>query len=163
MSLRSGSKSHLKTNTKERMMQLEQAQRIYLPGRGAYDVPVMQLHRAVEKYDDRLAFGRNQDNGQWCVFVKMPRGHKPPYVPVLGFSTNELPTVEEVLRRVEAADTRRFSKELLKLVTDDYLDQQKRVEKQGEDLNELFVEIFDYAYRKQGAHPVPRIIVPRGI
>lgn len=141
-------------------MQLGEVQRIYLPGRGAYDVEAMQVLRAVQAYDERLSFGRNQDNGDWVVFVKMPRGSKRELVPVLGFGNEKMPTAEEVLKRVEAADTRRFGAELLKAVTQDNMDAQAAIEAKGEELSWMYAEIFEYLFRRQGLHPCPRVLLP---
>jgi hypothetical protein len=71
-----------------------------------------------------------------------------------------MPTAEEVLKRVEAADTRRFGAELLNAVTKENQDIQAKIEKQGEELSWLYAEIFEHLYRKQGMHPAPRIFLP---
>lgn len=68
------------------------------------------LQRALRAYDERLYFGRNEDHGDWCVFLKMPHGERD--VPVLGFQDN-IPTVEEMMKRVHAADTKRHGDAIL--------------------------------------------------
>lgn len=141
-------------------MQLEEVKRIYLPGRGAYDIAAMQVLRAVQAYDERLSFGRNEDNGDWVVFVKMPRGSKRELVPVLGFGNKEMPTPEEVLRRVEQADTRRYSQELLDAVTTENRKRQESTSQLAEDTASEMAEIMDYLLRATGTHPLPRIFVP---
>lgn len=78
------------------------ADKIWVPDSYA-DKELVSLNRAVRNYDERLMFGRNETNGDWCVFVRMPHGNPP--VAVLGFQ-NQLPTVETLLERVRRADTK---------------------------------------------------------
>lgn len=66
---------------------------------------------AVRQYDDRLMFARNMDNGDWCIFVRMP-GDAPPY-PVLGFQ-DSIPEPNEALDRLKAADTMRHGDKIYK-------------------------------------------------
>jgi hypothetical protein len=96
---------------------------IWLPG-SAYDKHITSLNRALRQYDERLEFGRNMDNGDWCVFVRAERDQ---LIPVLGFQ-NEVPTIEEMLERVQAADTKRHGDRILKSINDhnEQLKQEKR-------------------------------------
>ena len=54
------------------------------------------LQRALRDYDERLTFGRNEDNGDWCVFLNL-RGERP--IPVLGFG-DIIPEREDMMRRL---------------------------------------------------------------
>jgi hypothetical protein len=87
---------------------------IWLPA-STYDKHVTSLNRALRQYDERLAFGRNMDNGDWCVFIRIERegSAQLDMVPVLGFQ-NTMPTVDEMMKRLAAADTRRHGDHILK-------------------------------------------------
>lgn len=84
------------------------ASKIWLPGFGMADVGMASLDKAVQEYDELLRFGRNEETGQYCVFM-VKRGEAP--LPVLGF--NELPSVERVMRRLYETDTMRHGRRLL--------------------------------------------------
>lgn len=68
-----------------------------------YDKQIAGLNYALREYDERLRFGKNEANGDWCVFL-IARGEEP--IAVLGFQ-NEIPTKEAMMHRLEQADTRR--------------------------------------------------------
>lgn len=89
---------------------------IYLPGVGMVDTAVMRVHRAVNEYDERLSFRRNEDTGDWCVYIAMPHGQEP--IPVLGFGT-EVPHPEDAVKRVYAADTVRHGEAILDRINRD--------------------------------------------
>lgn len=133
------------------------ATKLYIPGMGEVNLEEYRVHRAVQEYDERLMFGRNEDTGDWCVFVKMPHGENP--IAVLGFGT-ELPTPEEAVRRADAANTRKYGQQIREQMEahNDKLRAEK--EKASEELAEIGAEIMEYAYRKAGAHPAPRVFMP---
>ena len=137
-------------------MQKTPAEKIWLPGQGVVDMGPMKVHRALQAYDDRLMFGRNEDTGDWCAFVKMPHGQAP--VPVIGFG-RELPTPEDAVKRCDAANTRRHSTQLLDMVTRDEMRRRAELEKGREELAEVYSEIMKDA---QGVK-APQIFVPRSI
>ena len=136
-------------------MQMKPSERIWLPGQGVVDMAPMKVHRAVSQYDERLMFGRH-DNGDWCIFVKMPHGKQP--LPVLGFGT-ELPTPEEAVRRADAANTRRHGQKILDQIMADDARRRAKLDKESEELAEVYAEIMMDA---QGVKN-PSIYVPRGI
>lgn len=137
-------------------MQKTPAEKIWLPGQGVVDMGPMKVHRALQAYDDRLMFGRNEDTGDWCAFVKMPHGQAP--VPVIGFG-RELPTPEDAVKRCDAANTRRHSSQLLDMVTRDEIKRQEIYAKQREELAEVYADIMKEAKGVKA----PQIYVPRGI
>jgi len=136
-------------------MQMKPSERIWLPGQGVVDMAPMKVHRAVSQYDERLMFGRHE-NGDWCIFVKMPHGKKP--LPVLGFG-RELPTPEEAVRRADAANTRRHGQKVLDQIMADDRRRRREVEKRSEQLAETYADIMIEA---QGVK-APQIFVPKGI
>lgn len=87
---------------------------IYLPGRGVVDLAGVSVDRAVNQYDERLSFGRNEETGDYCIFVKMPRGWDGPEhgLPILGFQ-REVPTVDEAMKRLWQSDTLRHGERIL--------------------------------------------------
>lgn len=78
--------------------------KLFIPGYGDMNTDVWRVDQAVKEYDNRLMFARNEQNGDWCIFIQMPRP-KDPY-PVLGFQ-EAIPTPEEAIERLKAADTMR--------------------------------------------------------
>lgn len=141
-------------------MQKAPAEKIWLPGAGVVDLESTRVDRAVREYDERLFFGRNMDNGQWCVFIKMPRGHVPDCLPVLGFDSH--PTPEEALDKVRRSDTSRYGSQILGMIE---ADQQRRIadaEKLNDENSDIYADIMAEAYRKAGMAP-SRIFVPKGV
>ena len=136
-------------------MQMRPSEKIWLPGQGVVDMAPMKVHRAVNAYDERLMFGRHE-NGDWCIFVKMPHGKNP--LPVLGFGT-ELPTPEEAVRRADAANTRRHGQKVLDQIMADDRRRRAKLDKESEELAEVYAEIMMDA---QGVK-APQIFVPKGI
>ena len=141
-------------------MQKAPAEKIWLPGQGVVDLEPMKVHRAVRAYDERLSFGRNMDNGQWCVFIDMPRGHDPSILPVLGFES--MPTPEEALDKVRRSDTKRYGEQILKMIEDDQARKEQIAAKAHDELSDMYAEIMESAYRRMGLAPA-RIIVPKGV
>lgn len=86
-----------------------QPSKLWLP-ESHTDKQLTTLNRALNSYDERLRFGRNEDTGDWCVFVLMPHGQKP--VSIMGFG-HTIPAPDEMMQRVMRADMRRFGDELL--------------------------------------------------
>lgn len=143
-------------------MQTREVTRLWLPGQGVVDLAPMKIHRAVQAYDERLMFGRITDEshpgyGDWVVFVKMPHGQTP--VPVLGFGNKELPSIEEVLRRADEANTRKHGQALIDAMHREQLQRKAEAEKESERLAELYADIMKEAEGVKN----PMISVPKGI
>lgn len=87
---------------------------IYLPGRGVVDLEANRVDRAVHEYDERLSFARNEETGDYCIFIKMERGWDGPDagLPVLGFG-KQIPHPEDALKRLYQADSLRRGNEIL--------------------------------------------------
>lgn len=137
-------------------MQKAPTDSIYIPGTGQVRLSEYRIHRALQEYDDRLMFGRNERTGEWCAFVKMPHGQNP--VAVLGFGS-QLPSVEEALKRVQFADTRRYASEIQDQVTraNERLKEQKR--RDLEPVHDFARELAEAGARKLGIHPKPRVFM----
>lgn len=136
-------------------MQKEPSARIWLPGQGVVDLEPMRVHRAVSQYDERLMFGRH-DNGDWCIFVKMPHGEIP--LPVLGFG-RELPTPEEAVRRADAANTRRYGTQILERIKKEDEATRAAHARERERLAETYADIM----KEAKGYKAPQIFVPRSI
>lgn len=136
-------------------MQKEASAKIWLPGQGVVDLEPMRVHRAVSQYDERLMFGRH-DNGDWCIFVKMPHGEIP--LPVLGFGS-ELPTPEEAVRRADEANTRRHGTKILEHIKKEDESRRAAIARERERLSETYADIM----KEAKGHKLPQIFVPRGI
>ena len=80
-------------------------ERFWLPP-AYFDRQITTLNRVLREYDERLMFVRNEDNGDWVVALKQERPNPP--LPVLGFQ-DQIPTPDELLARVRAADTKRHT------------------------------------------------------
>lgn len=144
------------------MSQITPAERIWLPGQGVVDLAPMRVHRAVQAYDERLIFGRINDQkhpgfGDWCVFVKMPHGQNP--VPVLGFGKNEMPEPEEVIRRCDQANTRKHGDKLLRLLRQE-ADERKAMADAASLAN---AEVYADIMKEAKGVKAPQISVPRGV
>jgi hypothetical protein len=91
---------------------------IEVPGVGFTNTHAEKINAAVQRYDQYLRFGFNPANGDWILYVIMPRafdsfyriGDEPVY-PVIGFGY-ELPTVDHVMERVRSADVRKRGKDV---------------------------------------------------
>src|SRR6478609_1309476 len=89
---------------------------IYLPGRGMVSLRVTALDRAAREFDERLRVGKNEETGDWCVFIQMARGTFPPHdlYPLYGMGPNEhaLPEPHELKKKLYETDTVRHGDEL---------------------------------------------------
>jgi hypothetical protein len=92
---------------------------IWIPGSlGVVDVSTWRLSQKIKEYDERLVLARNEDNGQWCVFIRMPRGGDwPELMPILGLTqpphdARDLDD-QEVMHRIWNADTARHGTKIL--------------------------------------------------
>lgn len=97
---------------------MDQPTLIEVPGVGFTNSYAEKINDAVQRYDRYLRFGFNPANGDWILYVIMPRafdsfyriGEDPVY-PVIGFGY-DLPTVDHVMDRVRSADVRRRGKDV---------------------------------------------------
>jgi hypothetical protein len=85
------------------------ASSIWLPGKGDTNFAALRVDKAVREYDEQLSFGRNEDTGDWCIFL-IRRGEMP--LPVIGFG-REIPHPEDAIKRLYRADAQRRGNEIL--------------------------------------------------
>lgn len=126
---------------------------IWLPDSHFYREAV-PVDKAVNEYDERLHFGQNQSNGQWCIFME-EYGER---IPILGFE--RIPHPEDALKRLYHADARRHGQKIL----DDMVKHNEEVRDRpkarvDEAIGEL-AEAVEYGAREDGLTTSTRIFVP---
>jgi len=126
---------------------VQSVEKIYIPGRGELHLDEYRVHRAVQEYDERLMFGRNELTGDWCVFVKMPHGEAP--VAVIGFG-REIPDPAEAVRRADAANTRKHGSEILDASLRHNAAIRETFEEASAEGAEAVKEALDWAIRVEG-------------
>ena len=124
---------------------------IYIPGHGEMSWDEVHVDRAVKEYDERLFFARNADTWDWCVYIRMPRPRDP--FPVLGFG-HEVPTVDEVMRRLCKGDTMRNGNKIYDEVVRSQEKYRKNNSRIGDEAAEESSEVVEHFLRKHGKSPV---------
>ena len=119
-----------------------------------WDKQVNAVTVAVREYDPELQFGRNEANGQWCIFMER-HGER---IPILGFQG--IPHPDDALKRLYQSDTRRHGSKILDEMNEhnDKLQAEKLAavrEVEGE-----LAEVIEFGAREDGLHDNPRIFVP---
>jgi len=124
---------------------------IWIPNRGEFDTRAWRVDNAMSEYDERLMFGRNEDTGDWCVFIRMPRPQQP--YPVLGFG-NSIPEPEEALNRLRASDTMRHGNKIYDDVMRSQREHKARFEHASDEAADEAVEVIEHMMRKKGDSPI---------
>lgn len=124
---------------------------LYIPGRGSMDIRAWKVDQAVNAYDERLMFAKNEETGDWCVFVRMPSPNAP--YPVCGFGY-DIPEVEDVMFRIRKADTMRNGD----IIYNDMIRSQEKyradLKYKGDQATGESVEVVEHFMRKHGKSPV---------
>lgn len=130
---------------------------VWLPGRGHTDFAALRVERVVQEYDEQLTFGRNNDTGQWCVFL-IRRGELP--MPVLGF--DHIPHPDDVLKKLYQTDAKRRGNEIL----DEMNRHNKALEAEREvaavEAEAHLAEVAEWALRVEGATPHKKVVMGKG-
>jgi len=129
---------------------------IYVPGHGTTTFEAYRVGKAVTEYDERLFFQRNYETGDWCVFIRMP-GDEPAY-PVIGFGA-ELPTVEEVTRRLHRADTMRHGWQIFDEIQKSQEDYKKQFRVAADEATDESTEVVEHFMRKHGKSPIIKVFM----
>lgn len=127
---------------------------IWLPGRGDTSLGELAVDKAVQEYDPLLRFGRNNDNGQWCIFL-IKRGEAP--LPVLGF--DRVPHPDDALRRLYQSDALRRGNEILDEVIADRERHDAALELAAKEADAQLAEAGEWALREQGKTPHKRVYI----
>lgn len=110
-----------------------------------------RVDRAVNEYDERLMFARNDDTGDWCVYIRMPAGEQP--YPVVGFGA-EIPNVDDVMFRVRGSDTMRHGWAIFNEIQKTQDDHKKNLQYNADQASEESAEVVEHFLRKHGKSPV---------
>lgn len=130
----------------------------FVSGRGMVDSDVLAVDRAVSEYDERLYFDRNLETGQYCIYLRTIPSE--PDLPLFGF--DEIPQPLEAVGRLHRADTLRHGEQILDDMKRRNENNLEPLRRKTDDAEGQTAEGFEWAFRKMGAHPSPRIFVPGG-
>jgi hypothetical protein len=132
--------------------------RLWIPGHGLVEAGIARASKIVEDYDEKLMLARHEVTGDWCVFLKKGPFGEP--FPVIGLG-KELPSSQEITDKLLAADTSRRGDQILRDLNahNERLREPKR--SAADTASGIAAEALEWGFRKQGAHPIPRIFVPR--
>ncbi len=131
-----------------------EAASIWLPGRGVTDFQERRVDAAVREYDETLRFGRNNDTGQYCIFM-VKRGSAP--LPILGF--NEIPHPDDALRKLWKTDTLRHGNEILDTMNAENEEVHTERRAAADQANGIAAEGFEWLMRDQGQTPYGKIFM----
>lgn len=84
---------------------------LWVPGMGDVPLHLRQSMKAVEEYDADLRLARNEDTGNWCIFIERGSGDSP--FPVFNLGP-ELPGPDRIKQQLYQADVRRRGHEILR-------------------------------------------------
>jgi hypothetical protein len=124
---------------------------LFIPGRGTVDTRAWRVDQAVNEYDERLLFAKNEETGDWCVFVRMP-GAEPPY-PVCGFG-RDIPSVDDVMVRIRRSDTMRNGDAIYKDLIRSQEKYRAELKYNGDQATDESVEVVEHFMRKHGKSPI---------
>lgn len=130
----------------------------FVYGRGMVDSEEFAVDSALNEYDERLYFGRNQETGQWCAYLKTPPSD--PDIPIFGW--DYIPDPYDALRRIHQSDSLRHGDEILDRIDRENRERNRPYEEAVEDATGQLAEAFEWGHRKMGNHPTSRIFVPGG-
>lgn len=116
--------------------------------------------RAVEEYDPDLTLGMDMRNKNYVVLLKTGGPEGQPF-PVFGLGTR-LPSPDEITRRLYEADVRRHGGKIAQQLEKRNEARRKELELRADEGTQAAAEAYEWAFRKLGAHPFPRIFVPGG-
>lgn len=128
----------------------------FVAGRGMVDSEVLAVDRAAGEYDERLYFDRNQETGQWCVFLKTIPSE--PDLPIFGWDS--IPHPDDAIKRIHQADSLRHGEEILDRIDRENAERERPYKEAVDDAQGQLAEAFEWGFRKQGVHPQARIFVP---
>lgn len=85
---------------------------LWVPGLGDVPLHLRASMKAVEEYDADLQLARNEETGDWCIFIER-RGQAP--FPVFNLGA-ELPSPDGIKQKLYNADVRRHGHRILEQV-----------------------------------------------
>lgn len=125
---------------------------LWLPNGVSYEA--YRVDRAVREYDERLMFGRNEDTGDWCIFIRLP-GDNPPY-PVIGFQ-DTIPDPATAIARLNQGDTRKHGERIYKEILESEKRRKALLEYASDQAAGDSVERTEHMMRQRGASPIIKV------
>ena len=123
--------------------------KLWLPNSVNYEA--YRVDKVVKEYDDRLMFGRNEDTGDWCVFVRMPSPADP--MPVFGFG-DRIPDSSEALERIKEGHLVRRKEEIWSEIVKSQDAHKAGLEYDASEAGEESAEMVEHLMRKHGKSPI---------
>ena len=119
------------------------------------------VRTAVKEYDPNLDFGRNENTGQWCIFLKhgTSQATSKNDLPILGFDS--VPHPDAALRRLHQADALRRGREIMDSIERHNDSIRDGLERETDDAGGQLAETFEWAFRKMGKAPHSKTIITR--
>ena len=134
---------------------------LWLPGVGTTTSNEREAAKALHEYDPDLVLGQDKSTGQWVVCLRNGPYSSEPF-PVLGLGF-DLPDRAEIQRRLHQADTRRQGDKIVKAVMRRQEDAVNAQRHEAGEKTGVLAEHLEHGFRKQDAHPSPRVFLPAGI
>jgi hypothetical protein len=133
---------------------------LWLPNGASMDA--YRVDRAVNAYDERLMFARNEDTGDWCVFVRMPSPDPP--IPVFGFG-DRIPDPVEAVAKVQEGHLARHKERIWREVTESQEAYRKKFRDKGDEATDESVEVIEHFMRQHGKSPIVKVLpkVKKGV
>ena len=114
--------------------------------------------KAIEDYDSDLTLAQDTRNGNFVVALK-DRGPDGQPFPVFNLGTR-LPSPDEITRKLYESDVRRHGGKIAQAIDRRNEQRKKELALRADEGTEAAAEAYEWAFRKLGAHPFPRIFVP---
>ena len=131
--------------------------RLWLPNTMNYDA--YRVDRAVNAYDERLMFARNEDTKDWCVFVRMPSPQEP--MPVFGFG-DRIPDPVEAVAKVQEGHLVKHKERIWKEIIDSQEKYRADLTYNSDQARDESVEAIEFMMRQEGLSPVVKSL-PKGV
>lgn len=133
---------------------------LWVPAHAVEQRDAWKVHQAVKQYDENLAFGRNEQTGQWCIFMRQgtSKATTTGDLPILGF--NDIPHPDDAIARLQKADAQRRGREILDELNAHNESIEAHRKAAADDAIGQTAEAFEWGYRKMGKHPNTRIFIP---
>jgi hypothetical protein len=126
---------------------------LWVPGMGVVPTYLRPAMQAVEEYDADLRLARNDETGNWCVFIE--RGDSPSF-PVFNIGP-ELPSPDRIKQMLYMADVRRRGHEIVRDVERNNARRKAELEAVTADAAGEVAEAVESALRHAGATSHKRV------
>tara|TARA_R110000822_G_scaffold159419_2_gene299062 strand:- start:382 stop:810 length:429 start_codon:yes stop_codon:yes gene_type:complete len=128
--------------------------KIYIPGRGSVDSDVYKVDKAVNQYNERLSFRLNEDTGDYCIYMRMPRPE--PDLPILGFGVS-VPHPDVACKKLWESDTMIHGEKILDDILKSQAEHKKRLQYDADQASSDSSERVEKFLRGKGLSPVVKV------